>query len=547
MTETLKEQLKKEQTTTEKKHWVRLTSVCNNACLFCLDYCEDMSKQKHLSVSAIEKDLQKGIKAGARRVILSGGEATIHPDFIKIVKKSKSFGYQHVQVISNGRMFCYDKFLDEAVSAGLNEITFSVHGDTAKLHDRLTGVENSFVQVVEGIKKSKKKKNLIVSLDVCINKMNYQRLPFIVAKFFRLGVWEFDLLHIAPFGRAWENRDVMLYDLRKLYPYLKKTLEFSEENNINIWTNRLPSQYLEGFEDKIQDPYKLHSEIDGQKEMMNKYLFSGKDLECSGERCSYCYMRFFCEKLKKWKKEMDKKVLNNIFLNLDKVNFDTFEKTLNYFQVKRIYLQSSSVEKLEKYLSLVDNDLEVIIDTDFECKKGRMESILQKFKNCTLVISRENEIKLINNLDMKFYLEINKDTSRTILDNAKNLTKKIEKISFYKKNYLLLSEELAKGTDLKIFFEKLYKITEVKFTAINLPRCYNGIENKKIDFFDVDVLDSNLRIDIHAFVDFYIKNENFARSLSCDECIYGKECSGVNLNYIRSFGFDNLSPKKIYE
>ena len=56
-----------------------------------------------------------------------------------------------VQTVTNGRMFQYPAFLGTAADNGLDEITFSLHGHTAKLHEGLTRTPGSFDQTVGGI------------------------------------------------------------------------------------------------------------------------------------------------------------------------------------------------------------------------------------------------------------------------------------------------------------------------------------------------------------------------------------------------------------
>ncbi len=78
-----------------------------------------------------------------------------------------------------------------------------------------------------------------------------------------------------------------------------------------------------------------------------------------------------------------------------------------------------------------------------------------------------------------------------------------------------------------------------------MPFCYNkNLNIKNIKIFDLLVLNKNFNIDIHKFVDFFIKNELLVKRLSCNKCAYDSQCNGMNINYIRNFGFKNLGPKK---
>lgn len=288
-------------TALQKRHWVRLTKVCNQNCLFCLD--KEAQDGTILPLAEIKKDLQKGYSDGARRVILSGGEATIHPDFLTIVMLAKKIGYAHVQVISNGLKLSDPRFFDDAVKAGVDEMTFSIHGHTSELHDRLVGVRGAFVKAVTALKNTKKYLKLIVSIDICINGMNYKYIPHMVKMFIDAGFYEFDLLHIIPFSSAWENRKIMLFDVEKALPYLHKAFAFSKDERVHIWTNRLPAQYLEGYERLIQDPSKIMDEVAGRAEMFDDLFKKGKEFYCKGERCRYCFLEKFCGDLERLRRD----------------------------------------------------------------------------------------------------------------------------------------------------------------------------------------------------------------------------------------------------
>jgi len=245
----------------------------------------------------IRADLLKGKKLGAHRAILSGGEPTIHPRFLDIVREAKKIGYDHIQVITNGRMFAYPSFLAVAVKAGLDEVTFSIHGHTPELHDRLTGVKGSHRQVLAGLAAALKTQDLIVSVDVVINRMNVGSLAEILQFYHSMGVREFDLLQVIPFGRAWENRKALFYDPQAYRPVFEKAFALSRDPGVHIWTNRFPPQYLEGFEHLIQDPAKLYDEVGGRWDMFMAFLVTGTIMDCHGERCSHCFLSRFCHDL----------------------------------------------------------------------------------------------------------------------------------------------------------------------------------------------------------------------------------------------------------
>lgn len=281
----------------EKRNWVRLTFDCNNGCTFCLD--SNTHNGEMRAVEEVKQQILEGRKKGATRLILSGGEPTIHPQFHDFVRLGKLAGYRKVQTVTNGRLFAYPAFLKRALDFGLNEITFSLHGPNPKIHDALVGVPGAFEQETTALKAALADGRPVVNVDIVINKGNVKQLPEMLELFLSWGVREFDLLQVVPFGRAFtEGRESLFYDLKELRPYLLKALEVSRRPDVHMWFNRFPPQHLEGFEHLIQDPYKLNDEVRGRKEEFAGLLETGIDLDCRDpQRCRYCYLEQLCDTL----------------------------------------------------------------------------------------------------------------------------------------------------------------------------------------------------------------------------------------------------------
>jgi MoaA/NifB/PqqE/SkfB family radical SAM enzyme len=289
----------------QKRHWVRITRACNNNCLFCLD--RENQNGSIFSMAEIVLDLKRGLSEGIRRVVISGGDPTVHPELVEIIRKAKALGYQHVQIITNGRMLAYKKFAADLKKAGLDEVTLSLHSHLEKDFEELTGVRGSYKQALQGLFNAQKQ-GFIVSVDIVINKINYKKLRETLQFFIKLGVGEFDLLYPIPFGSAWENRKKLFFAPERAQKYLSRAFALSKNKDLFIWTNRLPAQYLEGFEDLIQDPIKIHDEVRGMQSGLRRLTEQGVKMFCKGKRCQACFMQNYCQDLAEL---LAKKVLNS--------------------------------------------------------------------------------------------------------------------------------------------------------------------------------------------------------------------------------------------
>ncbi|MCY1069308.1 radical SAM protein [Nannocystis sp. RBIL2] len=286
-----------EEAAHERRNWVRLTFDCNDRCVFCLDaHTHDGTNRDRDEIKA---QILDGRRRGATRLILSGGEPTIHPNFVDFVRLGRRAGYRKIQTVTNGRMFAYPAFLRAALDAGLSEITFSIHGPNARIHDALVGTKGAFDEEVKGLQGALADGRPVVNIDVCVNRGNVKQLPELMATFTAMGVREFDLLHVIPFGRAYsEGREVLFYDLEAMRPYLLAAFAYARMPGVHVWLNRFPPQHLEGFEDLIQDPHKLIEEVRGRKEEYALLLEHDIPLDCRApERCKHCYLQPLCDRL----------------------------------------------------------------------------------------------------------------------------------------------------------------------------------------------------------------------------------------------------------
>lgn len=285
----------RERTAHEKRRWVRLTRACNNRCRFCLD--AHIVGEKLRPDEDIRAEIEQGAADGCQRLILSGGEPTIHPAFLSMIALGRRSGYSWIQTVSNGRMFAYREFAARAVDAGLREATFSMHGHTARLHDHLVGVPGAFAQARAGMDHLAAL-GVVVNVDVVLCAPNIRHLPAILRFFIERGVLEFDLLWMVPFGRAWDNRAELFCDPDDVTPVLQEAIRLARSKGVVAWTNRLPAQLLEGHEDLIQDPHKLHDEVRGRRPEFDAWLQGHQPMVCrQPERCEQCFVRGYCDLL----------------------------------------------------------------------------------------------------------------------------------------------------------------------------------------------------------------------------------------------------------
>ncbi len=402
----------------EKKKWISITGLCNNNCMFCLD--SDRSDKKHRQIDEIKEEIEKAKKYGAKKLILSGGDPTIHPEVIEFVKYAKKICFEKVQLITNGRMFASKKFTEDIIDTGLDEVTFSIHGPNPEMHDSLTMVPGSFKQIIKGIKNVRSKsKNIIINTDTCITKMNYKEIPNIIRFIFeKAGINEINLMSMVPQGNAWKNRDLIMCEYEDSAPYVKKAIEYCSKNKIVLWLSRFPAEYLEGYEEYIEDPYKMVDDVRGRSEMFG----DGRKPICLGERCKFCGIKYICPDLRDKNNETPSK---NSCQKVIEINKDLIEGKNKIAADNKEKISIKLVEpttKLEEYRKVCPMLKEV--------NKFLKENI-ESLKNCELI-------------GVPYccapYKEINVDNSKKRL---------IENIKFEEEPIIKKAEELSRLATVK--------------------------------------------------------------------------------------------------
>lgn len=522
-----------EEAAHEKRNWVRLTYDCNNHCIFCLDtLAHNGTMRSNLDVKV---QIVEGRKKGATRLILSGGEPTMHPNFLDFVRLGKRAGYRRVQTVTNGRMFSYPDFLETAAENGLDEVTFSLHGHTAKLHDALVGTPGAFVQEVAGLKAALAAQRFIINIDIVINKMNVKHLPEMLDTFISWGVREFDLLHIIPFGNAWgPAREHLFYDLEGNEEALRKAMEYSLRPDVHIWLNRFPPPYTEGFEELIQDPYKMNDEVRGRREEYDKYLSIGEKLHCrEPERCRYCYLNQLCDTL-------DQAIS---------------ERRQDAVDVLRIAEPAPLAGRLPRARAarVVARDLAAAKPL---IERADSEALWLELESWDGIESAYADGRVHERALERCYVRTEADLQRLLalpgdFDIAVIATKATEaalarlgpassRLIVVQPNYDRVTEQHRNDvSDLRALCASLPADVRTE----NIPPCIGGRQPEVAGTtLDAGMLGADARIDMGRYTQRYIADRYYTKSRRCKSCRHDATCSGVHINFVRAHRYAALEP-----
>lgn len=176
-----------------------ITRACNLKCLHCYQNAgtiqgDELSTEKALEAIDILAD------AGILILAFSGGEPTIRPDILQLIKHSSDRG-MYTAIATNALAFTSRRKAQQYKEAGLQFAQISLDGFNAKTHDHFRGVPGSFQKTVQGIKNCVAE-GLFVEIATTMTRFNYKEIPAMIDFAAELGANWFMLYNFVPTGRG---------------------------------------------------------------------------------------------------------------------------------------------------------------------------------------------------------------------------------------------------------------------------------------------------------------------------------------------------------
>jgi len=184
-----------------------ITKACNLRCLHCYEDAGARGEDE-LSTEEALKGIDILADAGVLILAFSGGEPTIRPDILKLIKYSTDRG-MFVAVATNAVAFASRKKVQEYKKAGLKFTQISLDGLNPETHDKFRGVPGTFKKTVQGIKNCVAE-GLFTEIAATATRFNYEEIPRMIDFAGKLGVKWFMLYNFVPTGRG---VDIMGSDL----------------------------------------------------------------------------------------------------------------------------------------------------------------------------------------------------------------------------------------------------------------------------------------------------------------------------------------------
>jgi MoaA/NifB/PqqE/SkfB family radical SAM enzyme len=186
----------------KKQIEVQLGHMCNNRCVFCVS--GQQTERGHagpLDLAPQRAAIEKARAEGHTKLTLLGGEPTIQPGFLGLVRHAVALGFDEIVVFTNGVKTARPAFIDEILATQQRPHTFtwriSIQGATEEAHEQTTRKDGSFGRILRTME-ALKERGERVTVNMCVVSSNYASVPAFGDLCARYGVVQLHLDMVRP-------------------------------------------------------------------------------------------------------------------------------------------------------------------------------------------------------------------------------------------------------------------------------------------------------------------------------------------------------------
>jgi radical SAM protein with 4Fe4S-binding SPASM domain len=181
-----------------------ITKDCNLECGHCWPNYSGETESGHIPLEVFRRTILDFIAYGLEKVIITGGDPLLHPDWFSIARYS--CGEQRIKevCIQTNATLIDSHIIDLLLSPGMEKISVqvSLDGGTAKTNDIVRG-EGTFKKALRGLRLlADSGLRTRVSINFTEFRHNYEEIPFVLGLLKNLGIPKFTSSTLVKSGRA---------------------------------------------------------------------------------------------------------------------------------------------------------------------------------------------------------------------------------------------------------------------------------------------------------------------------------------------------------
>jgi MoaA/NifB/PqqE/SkfB family radical SAM enzyme len=212
-----------------------VTYTCPEACQFCSEEHRMQSyRQFPVTLARAKRVLREQRARGVESVHFTGGEPTIHPQFVEILRFAKALGLR-TSIGTIGTRLADSDWAARAMPF-LDEALFSLHGPDAATHDALTSRPGSFDRVTTAMAHAQAARpGFRPFVNTVVTRHNVGVLPATVATARAHGASLVVISNLTPEGSGLDAYDALHVRLSELSAQLPAVVEAAGDTIVRVF------------------------------------------------------------------------------------------------------------------------------------------------------------------------------------------------------------------------------------------------------------------------------------------------------------------------
>lgn len=272
---------------------LHLTDVCNASCRFCGENSHSR-KSDLVSTESLLDFLRKNAGGKWTAVNVHGGEPTLRPDFLEILRAIRELGYERIILQTNALRLANAAFCAQVQAIGVDVYTSGFHAADPATTRSITGVSRGFELALRGFENIKRDGSVLRTTTVVCS-LNAATLEDVTALCVDVGVDHVNLSAMQPGGSAEADLDRLLVPYAEAYPHLARAIDQAVAADRIVTLEGFPYCAVPGRE-RYQVAW-----ADQQLKVLYRTMvfddfnaFLNATMRSQGEPCGTCVLRGEC-------------------------------------------------------------------------------------------------------------------------------------------------------------------------------------------------------------------------------------------------------------
>lgn len=262
-----------------------------------------MGEAKPMPAAPVVERLRESYASGHRKLTLLGGEPTLQPEFMTVVREAVNLGFEEIVIFTNGVKTARAEVVDEVLATGGNFTwRISIQGATCAAHEETTKKRGSFKRILRTMENLRARGEKI-TVNMCVVSSNLASVPHFAELLLPYGVTQLHLDMMRPLDAGERSADEVRDMMPRLADYaapMTEMIEAFDERSpgFDVNVGNLPFCVAPALLHRIHHDGERTDTIavDGDDQLSqpwNKYFVKRRD-KTKAPACDECVMHDSC-------------------------------------------------------------------------------------------------------------------------------------------------------------------------------------------------------------------------------------------------------------